>query len=96
MADPDVITLPPRTPTTVSVDVGGGVRFSPNELRVLRAETGKGFTELMGPDAEDEDRMQTLAWLQMRRDGNPVRWDECGDIEMAVSATTPDPTTAVP
>ena len=73
MAEPQLIQMPTTRRCTVSLDATMGVRFSPNELRALKAETGRSMTELLGPEADDADRMQTVAWLRLRRDGNPVR-----------------------
>ena len=71
MAARDLIPVP--EPLTVVLTEATGVRFSPNELRALKAETGRSMTDLLGPEADDADRMQTIAWLRLRRDGNPVR-----------------------
>jgi hypothetical protein len=95
MAEPDVIPMPERMPEEVVIQATAGVRFTPNELRALKEETGRSMTELMGPEADDADRMQTLAWLRLRRDGHPVVWEALGDIAIEVAvAELPDPTSA--
>ena len=55
------------------------------------------MTDLLGPEADDADRMQTIAWLRLRRDGNPVAWDECGDVGIEINVPdAPDPTNGEP
>ena len=82
---------PPQDIVTITQQTG--VRFTPNELRGLKAETGRSLNELMGEDADDADRMQTLAWLRLRREGRTVPWEECGDIEVELRVEEPpDPT----
>jgi len=93
MADPDVIPMP-RQPGMVTIESTDGVRFTPNELRRLKAETGRTMTELLGPDADDGDRMQTLAWLHLLREGTPIQWDACGDVAIEIKVAQPDPTNA--
>jgi hypothetical protein len=91
MAEPELIQM--RPPESVTITQATGVRFTPNELRALKAETGRTMTELLGPDADDGDRMQTLAWLSLRREGHPLAWESCADIEISVQdAGPPDPT----
>jgi hypothetical protein len=64
-------------------------RLRPNEMRALRAETGKTMTEIM---ADDIDALQFAVWLQARREGRDVSWEEAGDIEIEfVAPAPPDP-----
>jgi hypothetical protein len=95
MAEPELIHMPERIPEVVTVTQTSGVRFTPNELRVLKAETGKTMTQLMGPEADDADRMQTIAWLRLRRDGHAVKWEDCGDIAIDIEVAADDPTPTV-
>ena len=96
MADADVITLPEPLPAVVKFQTAGGVRFTPNEIRALKAETVKTFTDLIGPDADDADRMQTIAWLNLRREGRAIAWADCGDVAIEVDNAATDPTNAGP
>ena len=66
---------------------------SPGTLRALKAQTGKGWEELMGPDADAADRFQTLIWTRLRRDRPALRWDECAEVELQIDETqvAPDP-----
>lgn len=90
MAEP--LELPRRLPDSVTITSTSGSRFTPNELRKLKASTGKTMTELLGPDADDGDKMQTLAWLSLTRDGYDVAWQECGDLAIVVEVPPDDPT----
>lgn len=73
--------------TALTLDATG-VRMSANQMRALKAETGKTLTELMG---DEVDAMQATVWLQKRREGSPVTWDEAGDIELSFAEAEPDP-----
>lgn len=90
------LTAVPTLPDFIVVTGTAGFRLSPNQIRALKAETGKTLTELMGDDADDADRMQAAVWLQLRRDGRDVRWNECGDIAVEYEEPEPDPTSGEP
>lgn len=83
-------------PSDLAVTNGSGpmvfdtanIRLSANEMRTLKAETGKTMTELMG---DELDAMQAMVWLQKRREGDPISWDAAGDIEISFAETPPDP-----
>jgi len=93
MADADVVRMPEQLPELVRVDPSAGIRFTPNQLRALKAETGRTMTDLLGEDGDDEDRMQAMVWLELRRQGKAVPWDRCGDVALEFTLPTPDPTT---
>jgi hypothetical protein len=98
MANP-VTTLPVpelELPDTVTLSQAPDMRFSPNDIRQLKAQTGKTLTQLTGEDADEADQMQTMAWLRLRRLGHTVRWDQCGDVTIEFQAETPDPTNSEP
>ena len=80
-------------PDSVKITDAGDMRLSPNDMRELKAATGRKLTELTGEQADEADAMQTMAWLHLRRAGNPVPWELLGDvaIEFEVEAE-PDPT----
>jgi len=92
LADADLIHLPEPIPDSVRIDPTGGIRFSPNELRDLRVTSGRSMTELF-QDGDDADRMQAMAWLELRRRGHRVTWDAAGDVAVELVTPTPDPTT---
>lgn len=102
MAETDHAVTPLRReplPTVVNVDpqnMAATTRLAPNELRALKQQTGKTMNELLGEDADDADRMQTLVWLRIRRDHGrtDVTWNECGDVEVGFEAAAVDPTSA--
>ena len=94
MAEPELIHMPKPLPDEVTITQTSGARFTPNELRKLKAETGRTMTELLGPEADDGDKMQTLAWLSLTRDGYSVTWAGCGDIAINIKVEPDDPTQA--
>ena len=55
---------------------------SPGTQRALKAETGKDFMALIGPDADNADRTQTQIWLFLRRSIPDLRWAECDGVDM--------------
>jgi hypothetical protein len=74
------------------VRVSATPRLSPNELRVLKAMTGRTLETLMNDEA---DAMQAMVWLALRRAGHhDVTWDQAGDVEADMTPEPPDPTPA--
>jgi hypothetical protein len=67
---------------------------SPGAQRELKAQTGRGFDELCGPDADGADRTQTLVWMKLRRQYPGLRWDDCAEVTVQVEegALDMDPT----
>lgn len=57
---------------------------SPGTLRTLKAQLGKTWGELMGPEADDADRFQTVIWVRLRRDRPDLRWEDCADVELII------------
>ena len=58
---------------------------SPGTQRALKAQTGRGFDELMGADSAD--RFQTQIWIKLRRDHPDLLWSECEDVELVITDT---------
>lgn len=85
-------------PTRVRIEVGGAL--TPNEMRLLKEHTGRNLNDLLGGDAEDldaaPDRLQALVFVQLRRDGFDVTWDEAGDVLPDYTVEPPDPTSGAP
>lgn len=88
--------LPEKIPDVVRISTKAGARFTPNEIRLLKAETGKTMEQLFGEKGDDADKMQTLVWLQLRREGIHVDWDACGDIAFEGVEEPADPTSSGP
>lgn len=67
---------------------------SPGAQRALKAETGRGFDQMAGPDADGADRIQTLIWMKLRRTFPGLRWADCDEITVQVEdgALDVDPT----
>lgn len=71
---------------------------SPGTQRALKAETGKSFDDLVGPDADGADRFQTFIWAKLRRSTPGLRWADCAEIEIEIDENaipTVDPTERV-
>ena len=58
---------------------------SPGAQRALKAETGRSFDQMCGPDADGADRSQTLIWLKLRRDRPGLRWADCDEVTIQVA-----------
>jgi hypothetical protein len=79
-------------PESITVTQSPDVHLSPNQMRALKAETGKTLEELMGAEADEADRMQAMIWLELRRQGHDARWDQVGDVYVEFVPEPPDPT----
>lgn len=70
MAEPEVAAAASRPrlalPPEILIDPTEPLRFSPKELRELRAQTGIDFAALMQREAP-----VVLAWFKLRREGWP-------------------------
>jgi len=92
--EPPVRAVPDPLPTSVRIAGDAPLRFTPNELALIRAQTGQTITDLLDGD----DRWRVIAWLRLRRVGYPgVQWDDLGDLEIELVATDEpqrDPTDA--
>lgn len=67
---------------------------SPGAQRALKAETGRSYDQMCGPNAESADRFQTLIWMKLRRDHPGLKWADCEDVGVQVEdgAVPVDPT----
>lgn len=68
---------------------------SPGTQRALKAEVGRDYMAMVGPDADSADRTQTQIWTYLRRTIRDLRWEECAEISMQLAdgnAATVDPT----
>ena len=73
--------------------------LTPNELRLLKAMTGKPLEDLVGDGADEADQMQMGIWLELRRQGFDVNWEEAGDVRPVMSEpelSDPSPTDTSP
>jgi hypothetical protein len=92
-ANPQVVNLPRTLPSEIVV----GTQLTPNEMRALKAHTGRTLQDLIGGDAEDmdkaPDRLQALVWVALRRAGyQDVTFDEAGDVAAITETPELDPT----
>jgi hypothetical protein len=70
-------------------------RFTPRELRLIREQTGRSFTQIMADDDSD-DRFVVFAWLKLRRDGHDLEWADLDDVVISLTTAEPDPTNGRP
>jgi hypothetical protein len=70
--------------------------LTPNEMRALKAATGRSLNDLLAGGAEDmdqaPDRIQSLVWCALRRAGHDCSWDEAGDVAPDMTDEAEDPT----
>ena len=97
----NVRPLPERLPESVEVTQNPDLRMTPNQMRALKAETGKTLDELIGEEADEADRLQAIVWLELRRRGHDAHWDQIGDVavefkEEAADFTSGEPSTSSP
>lgn len=76
------------SPSPLPVAVPMVTRFSPNELRVLKAATGRTLTDLQ---TDENDMMQAMAWIGLYRLGHRVTWEQAGDCYLDMRPEAPDP-----
>jgi len=84
MADADVTPMPerppPPLPSPIQIDPNQPLRFTPKELRILKAQTGRDFATLMQLEAP-----VVLAWFKLRREGWPdLRYGDLEDCEFEI------------
>lgn len=89
------LTLP--TEVRLTKETISNPRFTPRELQMILAATGKTFTSHITDETGDE-KYTVLAWLLLRRDGLEVAYDDMLDIVLTLDWTdaTVDPTLAPP
>lgn len=80
-----------KPPLPKSVKVSGNAAFSPNELRVLKAMSGKTLEQIMN---DEVDAVQAMIWCALRDEGFNPTWDEAAEVrgEMVVPEDQLDPT----
>lgn len=70
-------------PTVIHLNTDEARRVpSPGTQRALKAQTGRGFDELMAGDSAD--RFQTQIWIKLRRDFPDLEWADCEDVELVI------------
>lgn len=57
---------------------------SPGTQRALKAQTGRSYDELVGPDADGADRFQTFIWIKLRKSIEGLQWEYCADTEINI------------
>lgn len=76
----------PGLPEMVTISQGEMQQFpSPGTQRALKAETGRDYLSLGGPDADSADRTQTLVWTYLRRQFPDLRWGDCENVALQLS-----------
>ncbi len=94
MTEPRSVNSKPLSVELTKEDLANP-RFSPRELRVLRERTGMSLGQLLADEGNDE-KFTALAWLKLRRSGQPLEWDDMDDvvIELKLTESALDPTSA--
>jgi hypothetical protein len=80
-------------PAVVAINLEQAGRITPNQMRMIRAVTGKTMSEIFGEDAAEEDRLQAMIWLELRKQGFDPSWDQAGDVGLEAVTDQADPTT---
>jgi len=91
---PPLHAAPPPLPDPIPVDLSQPLRFTPKQLRELKAQTGRTFTELFA-----DDPFTVTAWLRLRREGWPsLRYADLEDcvIEAGAGSVGVDPLNVTP
>lgn len=90
----DAATPPDQAPQVPGlpeeVEIQGTPSFSPNELRVLKAMTGRTLEAIMN---DEVDAVQTMIWLALRDRGFSPTWDEAGNVRGKMVDVVADPST---
>jgi len=94
LEEPERVTT--MLPSSVVVTDQPDMRLTPNQMRALKAETGRTLEELMGEGADEADRLQAMVWLELRRQGYSAGWDEIGDVAVEFQPSEPDPMSGEP
>ncbi len=58
---------------------------SPGTQRALKAQTGRDYMNLVGPEADSADRTQTQIWTHLRKAIPDLRWEECDEITLQMA-----------
>ena len=95
MAEADLAPVPEprRLPPVIPFDANRPMRFTPLEMRLLKQQTGRGFTQLM-----QDEPLVVQVWLTLRREGFPdLHYRELEACEIEVSeGEVPDPLSGPP
>ena len=90
-ADLNVTPMPERAPPPLPNPIRleqPRLRFTPKESRILKAQTGRTFPELV-----QDEPFTVMAWLYLRREGWPdLRYADLENAEIEIGKTeVPDP-----
>jgi hypothetical protein len=73
-------------PDSVTLSIAEMQQFpSPGTQRALKAETGRDYLTMVGPDADSADRTQTAIWVRLRKDIPGLRWDQCDEVVLQIA-----------
>jgi hypothetical protein len=69
-------------------------RFTPRELRLIKAQYGQSFMQLITDEGTD-DKFVVVAWLKLRRDGFELSFEDMDDVLITIEGElAADPTIA--
>lgn len=79
---PPLHAAPLPLPVPIHVDLTQPLRFTPKQLKELKAQTGRTFSELFA-----DDPFTVTAWLRLRREGWPtLRYADLEDCVIEAGA----------
>jgi hypothetical protein len=93
MAEPELIQMENRRPLPREIVLradGMEVAFTPRELRMIRENTGRTWSQII-TDEDGDDKYTVLAWLKLRREGYDVTLDQLDDVVIRVPTTAEQP-----
>ena len=77
---------PPTLPDVVEVTIAEIQQFpAPGTQRALKAELGRDYQSMVGPDADSADRTQTQVWVHLRKTVPGLRWEDCAEVAMQIA-----------
>jgi hypothetical protein len=80
-------------PLEVSLGGAAGLKFTPRELKLVKAAYGRSLIQILQDD-ESDDRFTVVAWLRLRRNGREVELADMDDVLIDLEQPdAPDPTT---
>jgi hypothetical protein len=86
---------PAQLPAKVVISTNYTPQFTPRELDMIRDQTGRSYSQIVGDDDSD-DRLVVTAWLKLRRDGHQVTLEQMKDVLIELSGGDADPTSSEP
>lgn len=78
-----------QRPLPEAVYVSNAARFTPNQLRQVRAVSGIPLEQVMGDEA---NVFQAMIYFKLTREGYEPTWEDCGNVYAILEEEPEDPT----